>query len=51
MKIGLHFDLDLNIDMDYLLIKGHLPTLSFKLLEQCVLDLSVAQGVGDQHDV
>ena len=26
MKIGLNFDLDLNIDRDYLLIKGHLPT-------------------------
>ena len=49
-RIGLTmltFDLDLNINRGHLLIKDYLPT-TFKLLGQSVLELSVAQGVGDQ---
>ena len=47
-RIGLAFNFDLNIDRGHLLVKDYLPA---KLLWQSVLELSVAQGVGDQHDL
>ena len=54
-RIGLTFDLDLwptdlNINMDHLLIKDYLPT-KFEGSVARVLELSVAQGLGDWHDI
>ena len=43
---------DLNIDRDHLLTKDYLPTVpSLKLLGQSVLELSVAQGEVNWHDL
>ena len=54
-ETNMTFDLDLwptylNIDRDHLLIKDYLPT-KLKLLGQSALEWSVAQGVGDWHDL
>ena len=54
-ETNITFDLDpwptdLNINRDHLLIKDYLPT-KLKHLWQIILALSVAQGVGDQHDL
>ena len=54
-RIGFIFDIDLsstelNINRCYLFIKDYLQYLSYlKLLGQNVFELSVVQGIGDQH--
>ena len=53
--MSLTFDIDLsptdlNIDRGHLLIKDYLHKC-LKLLGQSVLELTIAQGVGDQHDL
>ena len=55
-RIGLTFDHDLsstdkNIDRGNLLIKDYLNLQSLKLLGLSVLELSVTQGEGHQHDL